>query len=76
MSVIRMEIQGSQCRRALRNGRKLLTMAKAGKYNGYLLEGNGVSGRMCGRSRNHANLLKVPGIHEPVRIPRQSIKPQ
>ena len=38
----------------LKECRKLLTMAKAGKYNGYLLEGNGLSRRLRGRGRDHA----------------------
>ena len=33
--------------------RKMLTVAKAGKRNGYLLEGMGLSRRMCRRSGNH-----------------------
>ena len=36
----------------LENCKKLLTMAKAGKYNGYLLEGIAYTGGMCGGCLN------------------------
>lgn len=38
---------------------KLLRLAKAGKYNGYLLEGMACPGRLCGRCRHNKCTRKI-----------------